>query len=168
MFRKYIAQDKLKTDTKENIFVSQIDYAWKVGIFNNGKTEGLYSDEIKKMANNYLKSANSDLSANVDEKLMWSTLKNYLNNKIEPVSIILDGEELDGKQIRHAVLATDCYTLKVKFKMKNFLGITTTFSENYNIVRICDGWKNTDYKNFEETTYRYVYVDCISELIKLN
>lgn len=168
LFRKYISQYKLKQDSNEMIFAGQVIRGWQLKILTNDKRGGLSASQGKTIADEYLKSKSSSLRGNLDVFSKWSTLKKYLNDKIEPVVIHLEGMKPDGEPIAHAVLATDCYTLTVKYTKKNIFGRNVSDKELYNVIRVCNGWENTDLKDFEKTTYSYIYEDCMVSLMKLD
>ena len=163
LIRKYISQNKLPMgQTNQQIFNSLVEYAWKSKIYtstNNGSTTPL---EQKKILNKYLDDKGSKYTANADVMNLWSTSKNYLDDKIEPIVV-----GLNGYSGGHAVLATDAYILNVKYKTKLVSGIYINHSKNYKVLRICNGWEDTNLKNFNDSTYRYIYFDCVDDLVKL-
>lgn len=163
LFRKYMDVNVLKTDTAYGIFAKLADYAWSVGIFDSDDNSGTTTYEEKKIANHYLDKYQKDkFTANVDEIGLWGTLKDYLDNKVKPVTL-----SLQGKNDKHSVLATACYVETVTYKKKNVFGGWTTKTADYKIVRVCNGWSDTNRSQWNSTTNRYIYFDCVLDLLKL-
>ena len=173
LLRKYMTtiSGLPQSEDKYTVYEKQMKYAWGDGNFFSGKkkddAERVYSgtnaDGEVELLDNYIKKnqSGSKLRGNVDTIGNWSTLKSYLNDKIRLVKL-----SLEGKNSNHSVLATACYVETVSYK-KKVLGINLKFSDDYEIVRICNGWNDSAERNYAATTHSYVFFDCVYELVKL-
>lgn len=175
MINKYmnlVTNDKMKNkESKISIFNKLVNYG-----FNNGwiskkmKTSsnldaGTGSDEQVKMSNYYIDTFQNDVvTANKDTTFLWSTTKKYMN-KIRPVKLGLTGKKNNEKH-GHAVIATACYTEKVTYTEKNIFGNWTKKNVEYNVCRICDGWSNSVNSNWNATTNKYIFYECVVDLVK--
>ncbi|MDO4318862.1 MAG: hypothetical protein Q4C48_11780 [Lachnospiraceae bacterium] len=163
LFRTYMEDNLLHMDTAYGVFSKLAEYAWSRGVFNENDTSGTTTSEEKKIANGYLTAHHKKkYLANVDSINLWSTLKDYLDDKEEPVTL-----SLNGKAQNHSVMATGCYIETVTYKQKNVLGWYTTKTDDYKIVRICNGWEDSNTAQWNRTTHRYIYFDCVLNLLKL-
>lgn len=163
LFRKYMEVNTLQADSTYGVFYKLADYAWEADVFSSKDNSGTTTSEEKKIANGYLKMyQKKKYAANVDEYGLWGTLKDYFDNKVKPVTL-----SLRGKSGAHSVLGTACYIETVTYKKKNVFGIYTTQKEDYKIVRVCNGWENSNTSRWSYTTNRYIYFDCVMDLLKL-
>lgn len=163
LFQKYMNTNTLQSDSAYGVFSKLADYAWEIDVFNSKDNSGTTTSEEKKIANGYLKTyQKKKYTANVDKLGLWGTLKDYFDNNLKPVTLSLNGTKGD-----HSVLATACYVETVTYKKKNVFGVYTTQKEDYKIIRVCNGWEDSNTAQWGLTTNRYIYFDCVIDLIKL-
>ena len=163
LFQGYMTENKLHTDTAYGVFSKLAEYAWSKGIFNENDDSGTTTSEEKKIANGYLTAyQKKKYQANIDKLGLWGTLKDYIDDKEEPVTL-----SLNGKNENHSVMATGCYIETVTYKQKNVFGRYTTKTEDYKIVRVCNGWEDSNTAQWSRTTHSYIYFDCVLDLLRL-
>lgn len=154
--------------SKEDTFYKQVDYAWgKGGIFSSEKKEGTTAEEEKKLLNYFLDTyEKSKYKANIDNIGLWSTCKDYFDTKVRPVKLTLKGKLSDGTTSYHSVLGTAGYIEKVTYKT-SLMGLSINHTEEYEIARICNGWMDSEKNNWAKTTNKYIFFDCVTNIIKL-
>lgn len=175
LFRKYmtLASGRLpEVDTEYGVFSKLAEYAYDCGIFSKSDHNGTSLSEQKKIANYYLDTyQNNKYTANTDTINLWSTLKSYLDSKIRPVKLGLTGTNGNDETVGHAVVATGCYIQKVNYTEKNWLGQWKSKSKEYKIVRICNGWNDSndpdDNLSWSQATHRFIFFDCVKNMLKL-
>jgi hypothetical protein len=171
LLRKYMDTGALpESYNNKTIFYTLTNYAWSANYFTKSDNSGLSNAEMVKLLNKYIMVYEADLfTANSDSTNLWSTIKNYYDKKVKPVTITLNSSDSS-----HQVFVSAAYTETVTYKKKNILNRTTTYTKSYNAVRVCDGWQNSYKDPFTSSgtsdgtkRYSYYYFDSASALIKL-
>ena len=166
LLRKYmqLTTGKLpKTYSDVEIFNAQMVYAWGSGkVFRSDDRSGTTQNQNIKRLNYYLDTYESNkYTANGDSTGLWSTCRSYLVDKIRPVLLHLNGSDTD-----HEVMCTAGYIETVTYNTK-VLNWSVSHTDNYKIVRICNGWEDSLQSSWNKTTNSYVFFDCVENLIKL-
>ncbi len=169
LIRDYMRVEGLSTDTEYNVFSYMLNYGFeqeyttevnKKGYkYSAGTTNG----ERKNIVAYYLKNKqDNEYTPNADTLLMWTKIKDSLNNKQDPIVLGLDG--IDGG---HVVVGTQCYEDKVTYVQKNVFGVKTNKTATYKVIRVCNGWENSESGNWHDTTSNYIFFDCVDSMLRL-
>lgn len=170
MIQKYmtLVTGKLpNSDSAYGVFNKLVQYAFDSKIFpNDGTANGTSLAEQEKIADYYLKTYQKNkYSSDKDKNGLWGTITSYIDNKVRPLKLGLTGEDEEGK-VGHAVIASAYYIETVTYQQKNVFGNWKTYTKDYKVLRICDGYTDSEKTQWNKTTNKFIFFDCVKNLIK--